>query len=158
MKPSIIIALLLCFFVLRSNDCSHRIDTPFLVGNWDYKRFIETGDSTLRPPYDKDSSIFFAPFSKNSYQFTSSDSVIYMDYTVTPNIVKYGSYQLVNCTQFSTSGTIVLLFPSEIPDTLSFTSGSGLAPGKNSNVNLIFGSSINNNGTTVYDSHIYSAF
>jgi hypothetical protein len=150
--------LLLSFFVLRSNDCAHRVDGPFLVGNWDYKRFTETRGSTLQPPYDKDSSIFFAPFSKNSYQFTISDSVIYMDYTVTPNIVKYGVYQFVNCTQFSSSGTIVLLFPSEIPDTLSFTAATGLAPGKNDNVNLVFGSTINDNGTIVYNSRIYSKF
>jgi|GEM_PF-3711037 hypothetical protein len=158
MKPSVIIALLLSFFVLRSNDCAHKVDGPFLVGNWDYKRFIETRDSSLQPLNNKDSSIFFAPFSKNSYQFSISDSVIYTDYTVTPNIVKYGAYQFVNCTQFSTSGIIVLLFPSEIPDTLSFTAATGLAPGGNSNINLVFGSNFVDNGITVYDSRIYSKF
>jgi hypothetical protein len=131
MKKSVpgCIIMLLVSLTLISSECNcgkADVPSPSIVGSWDYESYSSLiTDSTSAHSYTQttfDTSFF--PHTQNSYQFKVNDSVIYTDYTMNPNLIKYGTYHFID-SEFS--GHIVLLFPPANADTLSYFTYNGLS-------------------------------
>jgi hypothetical protein len=89
---------------------------------WDYTQFaIDRTDSSTHPYVTQvldDTS--FASMSQHSFVFNYNDSVVYTDYTVSPNTIQTGTYELLDTGYTGDQGKIVLFFPHTAADTLNF--------------------------------------
>ena len=121
------IILLLISLTLAASTCYKNPSPPFptIIGFWDYTGFSKVMiDSTGANGYNEQLyDTGFATHSQNSYQFKADSTFIYIDYTITPNLIKTGTYSWFY-TGFTnlggTNGGLILEFPSGNPDTLHF--------------------------------------
>jgi hypothetical protein len=89
---------------------------PFPFVFWDYDSLHEiTVDSSTIPYIITTFDTSFLVHSQHSYMGIYSDSLVYTDYTVTPNKVIGGHYNLI-----SNGGVFITLLPSAIPDTFNY--------------------------------------
>jgi hypothetical protein len=123
-KPTyiFIIGLIAISLITTSSTCKAPDYGGNIIGTWDYRALTRDIDDSINHSNGSVYDTSFTRHSQNSYQFEMNDSVIYTDYTVHPAVAKYGTYQLINCTNASQSGKIALSFPPAGPDTLSYTS------------------------------------
>jgi hypothetical protein len=122
------IAMLFSSLVLVSFMCCDAggpvpaITSATLHSFWDYTRFtIDRTDSSTLPYVTQvldDTS--FVSESQHSFVFNYNDSVVYTDYTVSPNTIQTGSYELLDTGYAGDQGKIVLFFPHTAADTLNF--------------------------------------
>lgn len=89
---------------------------------WDYTGFAMNRTDSSSLPYVtqvlEDTS--FVSHSQHSFYFDYNDSVVYTDYTVNPNIVQTGTYELIDTGYAGKEGKIVLFLPHTTTDTLNF--------------------------------------
>jgi hypothetical protein len=119
------IGMLLSSLVLVSFMCCGKASAIYIeniTGSWDLTHYDTTMVDSTVVPYAKTSfDTSFSPLSRNSYQLLYNDSVIYTDYTVNPNIVKSGTYTLIDTGYTAVSGYLIVQFPLTNPDTMYFT-------------------------------------
>jgi len=126
MKKSVLayIGMLLSSLVLVSFICCGKASAIYIeniTSSWDLTYYdSSTVDSTTVPYATTSFDTAFSPHCRNSYQFYN-DSVIYTDYMVKPNIVKSGTYELIDTGNTAVSGYLVMQFPAAAPDTLYYT-------------------------------------
>jgi hypothetical protein len=121
--------LLLSSLIFVSSTCG-KGPAPLaltIIGKWDYTSLSTTIiDSTGLNGYNEHlSDTGFSAHSQNSYQLKSDSTVIYTDYTITPNIVKSGIYTTINIAfpyayPGGMSGDLILQFQQSTSDTLNF--------------------------------------
>jgi hypothetical protein len=118
------IAMLLSSLVLVSFMCCGKASVIYvenITGSWDLTNYdTSTIDSTTSPYTVTSFDTVFSHHSYNGYQFLYNNSVIYTDYTVKPNIIKTGTYALIDTGRTAVSGYLILQFPSTNPDTMYF--------------------------------------
>jgi len=118
------LAMLLSSLVLVSFMCCGKASAIYvenITGSWDLTYYDSSSVDSTTIPYSKTSfDTSYSPHSYNSYLFLYNDSVIYTDYTVKPNIIKYGTYALIDTGVTAVSGYLILKFPSITPDTMRF--------------------------------------
>jgi hypothetical protein len=117
-----LIAMLLVSLVITSDVCV-KYPPPNnynLIGTWDYHGFeVNRTDSNTNPPTYTSFDTTFAKHSQYSYQFKTNDTLIYNDYSIQPNLIKYGTYLVISDSTTAIK-RVVLSFPPNNPDTLFF--------------------------------------
>jgi hypothetical protein len=115
-KKLIIFFVTAIFFSCSNPYIAHPIVIPFPSAPWDCVKLNEvTIDSSTSPYTITVFDTSFASHSQHSYMGFPNDSLVYVDYTVTPNTVTSGHYNFIYV-----DSILVTSFPSAGIDTFAY--------------------------------------